>query len=117
MCGTARNAIIVVASGIVAGILYTHNMQYFRLIGYIPAGLPTVQSPHFQLPEVRNEQTGEIIRKAETFSEMVAEMGSDLIIMPLVALMENMAICKAFGTGNFLNQIIILYLFVFFSLI
>lgn len=46
---------------------------------------------------MRNETTGELIAKGETFTEMVSHLGSGLIVVPLIALLENIAVCKAFG--------------------
>lgn len=61
----------------------------FKLIGEIPPGLPTFQVPPFSVTETN-----------ETFCDMVTSMGSGLIVVPLIALMENIAICKAFSNGK-----------------
>lgn len=62
----------------------------FKLIGFIPPGLPAVQPPPFSMePDTK-----------ETFMEMVSSLGSGLIVVPLIALMENVAICKAFSSGK-----------------
>lgn len=88
---------MVIITGTIAAICYQHDQNFFKLIGDIPAGLPQFQSPPFSTPDVRNETTGEIIAKGETFTEMVTHMGSGLIVVPLIALLENIAVCKAFG--------------------
>lgn len=59
--------------------------------------MPQFQFPPFSIPESRNETTGEIIREAETFSDMLSDMGSSIIVVPLIALLEDIAVCKAFG--------------------
>lgn len=69
------------------------------MIGDIPEGLPKFQMPPFSIPEVRNE-TGAIIQAGESFSEMVSSLGSGLVVVPLIALLENIAICKAFANGK-----------------
>lgn len=97
LVGTARNAILVVATGLFAYFLHESGQRDLRLIGEIPAGLPDFQFPPFSIPEILNETTGEIIQKGETFSEMISSMGSSLIVIPLIALLENVAVCKAFG--------------------
>jgi solute carrier family 26 (sodium-independent sulfate anion transporter), member 11 len=70
------------------------------MIGDIPQGLPPVMLPPFSIPEIRNETTGEIIQAGESFSDMVSSLGSGLIVVPLIALLENIAICKAFANGK-----------------
>lgn len=97
LVGTARNSILVLLSGTLAFICTSNGHDYFHLIGTIPAGLPTVEIPQFQLAELRNETSGEIIRPAESFLDIVAGMGSGLIVIPLITLLEDIAICKAFG--------------------
>lgn len=67
------------------------------MIGSIPSGMPPVALPPFSIPDVSNETTGEILQPGESFFEMVSSMGSGLIVVPLIALLENMSICKAFG--------------------
>lgn len=97
LVGTARNAILVVATGSIAYMLHSWGQNEFLLIGYIPPGLPSIQIPQFSISERRNETTDEILQKGESFSEMVQGMGSFLIVIPLIALLENISICKAFG--------------------
>lgn len=101
LVGTARNAIIVVASGALAAYFYENGQHdMFKIIGDIPQGLPPVKFPPFSIPAVLNETSGEIIKEAEGFSEMVSSLGSGLIVVPLIALLENIAICKAFANGK-----------------
>lgn len=72
----------------------------FKMIGDIPQGLPPVRLPPFSIAEIRNETTGEILQHGQDFSEMVSSLGSGLIVVPLIALLENIAICKAFANGK-----------------
>lgn len=97
LVGTARNAILVVLTGLTAFILYESGQNDLHLIGEIPPGLPDFQFPPFSIPEIRNETTNEIIQNGESFSDMVTAMGSSLIVIPLIALLENISVCKAFG--------------------
>lgn len=64
----------------------------FKVIGYIPSGLPNFELPKFSLTA---NETG--TDHDEGFFQIVSEMGSGLIVVPLISLMENIAICKAFG--------------------
>lgn len=84
---TARNAILVIVCGGVGYAFENSGGAPFRLIGSIPAGLPTFQAPPFSMPD-------------ESFVDMVSSMGSGLIVIPLIALMENISICKAFSNGK-----------------
>lgn len=97
LVGTARNAIVVFATGAIAYCLHNAGKNDLLLIGAIPPGLPSVQIPPFSIPDIHNETTGEIIQHGETFKEMISHMGSSLIVIPLIALLENIAVCKAFG--------------------
>lgn len=70
------------------------------MIGEIPAGLPAFQIPPFSIPAVVNETTGEIIEEGLSFMDLISELGSGLVVIPLIALLENIAICKAFANGK-----------------
>lgn len=87
----------MVVTGSIAYFLHSSGQNDLQLIGEIPQGMPEFQFPPFSIPDIRNETTGEIIQKGETFSEMVSAMGSSLIVIPLIALLENISVCKAFG--------------------
>lgn len=100
LIGTARNAIIVIVTGGISAFFYENGQDYFKIIGDIPAGLPSLQPPPFSIPEIRNETTNEIIQQGMGFTEMIGDLGSGLIVVPLIALLENIAICKAFANGK-----------------
>lgn len=99
LIGTARNAIIVIAGGALAAYFYINGTPMFNVIGEIPSGLPNLNLPPFSIDEVRNE-TGAIVQVEESFIDMVKGLGSALIVVPLIALLENIAICKAFANGK-----------------
>jgi len=96
LIATARNAIIVVATGYIGW--YINDQLILKMIGDIPAGLPEFRPPPFSIPEVITN--GTVTQEAESFFEMVSFMGSGIIVVPLIALLENMAICKAFSNGK-----------------
>ncbi|XP_055902228.1 sodium-independent sulfate anion transporter [Eupeodes corollae] len=94
--GTSRNAILVIVCGAMG--YYFNSTEHgipFKVIGYIPPGLPTFQLPPFSI--TTNTTDG---LKTETFAELISGMGSGLIVVPLISLMENIAICKAFANGK-----------------
>lgn len=97
LIGTARNAILVILTGMIAYLMHQSGQEDLQLIGEIPAGMPDFRVPPFSIPDTLNATTGEVIEKGQTFSEMVSEMGSHLIVIPLIALLENISVCKAFG--------------------
>lgn len=91
--GTARNAILVVVCCIMGYLL--HSDQHgapFRIVGEIPPGLPSVQWPPTSLSA--NETAD---GNPQGFVDMVHSIGSGLIVIPLISLMESIAIAKAFG--------------------
>lgn len=90
--GTSRNAILVVVCGYIG---YSFVEAPFKLIGSIPAGLPDFSVPPMSIPGNATAGVPE-----ETFWEMIASMQSGLIVIPLIALMENIAICKTFANGK-----------------
>uniref|UniRef100_A0A1A9V6D1 Uncharacterized protein n=1 Tax=Glossina austeni TaxID=7395 RepID=A0A1A9V6D1_GLOAU len=92
---TSRNAILVIGCCIMGMILRDDEGTPFKVIGYIPQGLPS-----FALPPIHINGNDTFTGKEETFVEMVKSMGSGLIVIPLISLMENIAICKAFGNGK-----------------
>lgn len=108
LIGTARNAILVILTGMISYLFHQSNYGELQVIGEIPAGMPKLQMPAFSIEEVRNQTTGELIQPGQTFSEIVSEMGSSLIVIPLIALLENISTCKAFGkfliTSLLLNE-------------
>lgn len=95
LIGTARNAILVIVCGAIGYSFEISAGAPFKLIGYIPPGLPAVQLPPFSISA--NDTTDGV---ALTFIDMLSSLGSGLIVVPLIALMENIAICKAFANGK-----------------
>ncbi|CAL7940636.1 unnamed protein product [Xylocopa violacea] len=88
--GTSRNALLVILCGLL-GYTFREGSP-FKLVGYIPGGMPNVQLPPFSY--TRNDNT------TATFIDMVSNLGSGILVLPLISLMEDIAICKAFSTGK-----------------
>jgi MFS superfamily sulfate permease-like transporter len=92
---TARNAIVVVICTLMAYGFdpmlpeeATRNTT-FILTGNIKAGLPAFELPTFSFNDT---ETGHML----DFGGMVSELGSAIVIIPLIAILENVAIAKAF---------------------
>lgn len=91
LIATSRNSIMVVFGGFVGYYFAQYEEVPFKLIGEIPPGLPNVQFPPFSTLK-GNHTIG--------FFEMVSDLGSGVIVLPMIALLENIAVCKAFANGK-----------------
>lgn len=93
MLGTCRNAIVVILSGALGcWFVTTHGSSPVRLMGAIPSGVPMPQLPPFSYERAGNSTAD--------FLDMVSELGSGLLVIPLIVLLEDIAICKAFSDGR-----------------
>lgn len=92
LISTARNAILVIVGGFIGYAVYKDGeTPPFKLIGDVPKGLPTVQLPPFSY----ESGNGTV-----TFGDMLSNLGTSIVVVPLIALLENIAICKAFGKSK-----------------
>lgn len=98
LCGISRNAIVVVVCIYIGFWSESTGNDYFKLAGYIPPGLPEMRIPNFYIEEVR--VNGTVVQEGETFFEMIEFLGSGLIVIPLIALLESFSACKAFAKGQ-----------------
>ncbi|XP_037956543.1 sodium-independent sulfate anion transporter-like isoform X1 [Teleopsis dalmanni] len=99
--GVTRNASLVILCTVIVSKLEKENNHYFRLTGHVPLGLPEFGLPPFSINSVPANVTFEDEEvKGETFMEMINSLGYGLIIVPLIALLENIAVCKAFAKGK-----------------
>ncbi|CAG9785969.1 unnamed protein product [Diatraea saccharalis] len=88
----ARNALVVLAGTILAYVLYIYGRTPFAFIGSIHGGLP-----HFSLPPFSTRVGNETIG----FEGMLSVFSAEGFVMPLVAILESIAIAKAFaGTSS-----------------
>ncbi|XP_014742923.1 PREDICTED: sodium-independent sulfate anion transporter [Sturnus vulgaris] len=89
--GTARNALVVLFAGLVAYSFQVMGSQPFRLTGSIPQGLPAFRPPRFSLAAPNG---------TVPFQSLVQDMGVGLAVVPLMGLLETIAIAKAFASQN-----------------
>uniref|UniRef100_A0A8C3QUU1 Solute carrier family 26 member 11 n=1 Tax=Cyanoderma ruficeps TaxID=181631 RepID=A0A8C3QUU1_9PASS len=94
---TARNALVVLFAGLVAYSFQVLGSQPFRLTGSIPQGLPALRPPPFSLAAPNG---------TVPFLSMVQDMGVGLAVVPLMGLLETVAIAKAFGVANVLGSFV-----------
>ncbi|XP_051491118.1 sodium-independent sulfate anion transporter isoform X9 [Apus apus] len=85
---TARNALVVLFAGLVAYSFQVMGSQPLTLTGSIPRGLPAFRLPRFSMAAPNG---------TVPFRSMVEDMGVGLAVVPLMGLLETIAIAKAFG--------------------
>ncbi|XP_044731461.1 sodium-independent sulfate anion transporter-like [Chrysoperla carnea] len=88
---TARNIIVVIVCALMAFVFEEHGMKPFILTGEIKAGLPTFQPPPFST-SVNNH--------TYNFLEMTSNLSSAIFVVPLLAVLENIALAKVFAEGK-----------------
>ncbi len=90
----SRNVVVVLSSMILA---YIWGNPPFKLTGSVPPGLPALHPPQFLLPNKRNDTSyGETL----TFVETLEKLGSGPFVVAFIAILQNVAILKAYGSGQ-----------------
>ncbi|XP_076324006.1 sodium-independent sulfate anion transporter-like [Tachypleus tridentatus] len=84
----------------VASILILYDANPFTLTKEVPSGLPTFSLPVFTYDHFEN-LTNTSIHKG--FIEVTKDLGSGIIIIPLLSLLEAIAIAKVFSKGKKLD--------------
>ncbi|XP_018330805.1 sodium-independent sulfate anion transporter isoform X2 [Agrilus planipennis] len=88
----SRNAIVVIACSILAyNLKNSSNGCPFVLTGTVRGGFPSVAPPPFST---------ELNNKTIPFTEMVTDLGTSIVLVPIIAVLGNVAIAKAFATGK-----------------
>ncbi|XP_058812091.1 sodium-independent sulfate anion transporter-like isoform X2 [Topomyia yanbarensis] len=87
----SRNAMIVIGATVLAYLLSKNGNSPFQLTGNVTSGLPPIQLPPFST--IVNNQT-------YAFADMVSELGTSVIALPMIAILECVAIAKAFSKGK-----------------
>lgn len=89
LISTSRNALVVVICSAIAYFYETRGPgSPFRLTGTVRPGLPNFNPPPFST--ILNNRT-------IVLSEMVADLGTSIVLVPVIAVLGNVAIAKAFG--------------------
>ncbi|XP_076474248.1 sodium-independent sulfate anion transporter isoform X2 [Bombus vancouverensis nearcticus] len=89
-----RNALVILIASTIAFYFEKTGSSPFILSGKIQSGLPKLSVPPFS-SQVGNE--------TYTFLDMCSHLGSGIIILPLVSVLANVAIAKAFASGSSVN--------------
>uniref|UniRef100_T1JAD8 SLC26A/SulP transporter domain-containing protein n=1 Tax=Strigamia maritima TaxID=126957 RepID=T1JAD8_STRMM len=90
---TGRNAIIVILAGGLAFLLAQLDTNVFTITGPVQGGIPSLTFPDLSL---KNNET-------ISFVEVVTDLGSSLGLIPLLAILEHIAIAKIFAEGKALD--------------
>ncbi|XP_033211219.1 sodium-independent sulfate anion transporter-like isoform X2 [Belonocnema kinseyi] len=89
-----RNAVVVMTGMIIAFCLSSYDPEPFNITGNIMEGLPTFALPPFST--IHDNKT-------YNFLEMTTELGSSIASVPLIAILESIAVAKAFAKGRSLD--------------
>ncbi|KAG7210485.1 hypothetical protein KM043_012006 [Ampulex compressa] len=92
--GTGRNALVVVVCAIASYIFERQGGAPYILTGHIDAGLPDVAPPIFSRT---------IGNSTESFVNICGYLGSGILVVPLISIIANVAIAKAFSRGQILD--------------
>ncbi|XP_065372324.1 sodium-independent sulfate anion transporter isoform X1 [Calliphora vicina] len=90
----SRNAIAVVVGILICYLLSHDDWLPFRVSGKITPGIPPFRPPPFSTP---NNGT------TDSFGEMVSNLGASLATIPLISILETVAIAKAFSKGKIVD--------------
>ncbi|GLG95343.1 Uncharacterized protein GBIM_02331 [Gryllus bimaculatus] len=82
---TARNIIVVVVCAVVAFLFKQHDSEPFKLTGTVKEGLPIFQPPPFSTT---------VNNRTYNFIDMATQLGSATFVVPLLAILENIALAK-----------------------
>ncbi|XP_023245583.1 sodium-independent sulfate anion transporter-like isoform X2 [Copidosoma floridanum] len=89
-----RNALVVLICSAISFYLHQAGQTPFALSGTVRSGLPSFAFPNFTTI-AHNETYG--------FFDMCSQLGSGIIVVPLVAVLANVAIAKVFASGAAIN--------------
>ncbi|KAJ6643611.1 Sodium-independent sulfate anion transporter [Pseudolycoriella hygida] len=99
LIATARNALMVLLASVLAFYFELKGSSPFILTGTVRSGIPDIKLPPFQTT-ILNPTNGTIVEM--NFGGMLGELGSSIILVPIIAVLGNVAISKAFG-GSGIN--------------
>ncbi|XP_013143583.1 PREDICTED: sodium-independent sulfate anion transporter [Papilio polytes] len=91
LLSTSRNAIIVLLCSLMAFFFDRYSESPFKLTGTVKEGLPALG-----LPPLSTGYGGRNV----TFIEMCSDLGSSIVLVPIIGVLGNVAIAKAFASGE-----------------
>lgn len=84
----SKNALTVLITSFIAYFLSQSGSVPFKLTGHVPQGIPAMGFPTLST-KMNNHTMG--------YSEMVSSLGAGVIVIPMVAVLANVAIAKAYS--------------------
>lgn len=87
----SRNALVVLAASTLAYCVHDPLRPLFKLSGRVEPGLPPLSVPPF---------SASLDNSTVYFGDMVQQLGSAVLMMPIVMVLANIAIAKAFTRGG-----------------
>lgn len=94
LVSTTRNILVVLACASLAYYFDTRQLQPFVLTGEVKAGLPQISPPPF---------SATVGNHTYTFVEMASTLGSAIFVVPLLSILENIALAKVFSEGKYVD--------------
>ncbi|XP_063825040.1 sodium-independent sulfate anion transporter-like [Ostrinia nubilalis] len=91
LLSTSRNAIVVVLCSVAAFVMEQNSGSSFKLTGTVREGLPSWSVPPFETS---------FGGRNVTFIEMCSDLGSSIVLVPVIGVLGNVAIAKAFASGS-----------------
>ncbi|XP_049869479.1 sodium-independent sulfate anion transporter-like [Pectinophora gossypiella] len=91
---TTRNILVVLVCAALAYYFDTRQQAPFVLTGEVKPGLPTLSPPPF---------SATVGNHTYTFMEMASTLGSAIFVVPLLSILENIALAKVFSEGKYVD--------------
>ncbi|XP_063362378.1 sodium-independent sulfate anion transporter-like isoform X1 [Cydia amplana] len=88
---TTRNILVVLVCAALAYYFDTQKQTPFVLTGEVKPGLPALAPPPF---------SATVGNHTYTFMEMASTLGSAIFVVPLLSILENIALAKVFSEGK-----------------
>ncbi|XP_073945707.1 sodium-independent sulfate anion transporter-like [Choristoneura fumiferana] len=91
---TTRNILVVLVCAALAYYFDTQKQTPFVLTGEVKPGLPALAPPPF---------SATVGNHTYTFMEMASTLGSAIFVVPLLSILENIALAKVFSEGKYVD--------------
>lgn len=91
---TTRNILVVLVCAALAYYFDTKHSSPFVLTGEVKPGLPQISAPPF---------SATVGNHTYTFVEMASTLGSAIFVVPLLSILENIALAKVFSEGKYVD--------------
>ncbi|KAJ0177503.1 hypothetical protein K1T71_007512 [Dendrolimus kikuchii] len=91
---TTRNILVVLVCAALAYYFDTRQQAPFVLTGDVKPGLPQISAPPF---------SATVGNHTYTFVEMASTLGSAIFVVPLLSILENIALAKVFSEGKYVD--------------